>query len=102
MKTSSILFGAIGVCFFTSATLASNVADSDIVTFTANATAKAAEVNQNFTAIKNAVNSKQDAVSGTCAAGSAISAIAANGTVTCEVVTSVQTFRETPIKSPDC
>lgn len=84
MKTSSILFGAVGICFLTSATLASNVADTDIVTFTANSTAKAAEVNQNFTAVKNAVNTKQNAVSETCAAGSAISAINSDGTVECE------------------
>lgn len=35
---------------------AGTVADGDLVTFTANSTAKAAEVNQNFTALKNAVN----------------------------------------------
>jgi hypothetical protein len=35
---------------------AGTVADGDLVTFSANTTAKAAEVNQNFTAIKNAVN----------------------------------------------
>ena len=49
MKASNIFFGAVGVCFFTSTTLASNVPDGDIVTFSPNATAKAAEVNQNFT-----------------------------------------------------
>ena len=60
MKVSNIFFGAIGVCFFTSATLASNVADSDILTFTANATAKSADVNQNFTKLK-AANNDNDA-----------------------------------------
>jgi len=113
MKTSSILFGAIGICFFTATTLASPVAD--LVTFTANNTAKSAEVNQNFTKLKDAnndndtrittnagnittitsaVSTKQERVTDTCTVGQAIRAIAANGTVTCEVIAPVQTFSE--------
>lgn len=63
---------------------ASNVADTDLVTFSANTTAKAAEVNQNFTVIKNAVNTKQNSVTGTCATGTAIGTINSDGTVVCE------------------
>ena len=104
MKTSSILCGAVGVCLFTSTALAGNVADSSIVTFTASSTAKAAEVNQNFTKLKEANNdndarittnttnitanttaitAKQNRVTGTCSAGSAVNAISADGSVTC-------------------
>jgi hypothetical protein len=66
-----------------------------LTTFTAGSPAKAAEVNGNFTTIVTTVNAndtrlttvettKQNIVSGTCPAGSAIRAIAANGTVTCQ------------------
>jgi hypothetical protein len=66
-----------------------------LTTFTAGTPAKATEVNGNFTTIVNTVNAhdarlttvetnKQNIVSGTCPAGSAIRAIAANGTVTCQ------------------
>ncbi|MDH5786186.1 MAG: hypothetical protein OEZ16_11350 [Chromatiales bacterium] len=53
--------------------------------FTAGTTAVAADVNANFDAVQTAVNTKQDRVTGTCAAGSSIRAVAADGTVTCEV-----------------
>jgi hypothetical protein len=75
--------------------------------FTAGTPAKAGEVNANFTAVKTAVDDndgrldvlegqnlssrlttvegqKQKRVDGTCAAGSSIRAVAADGTVTCE------------------
>lgn len=66
-----------------------------LTTFTAGTPAKATEVNGNFTTIVNTVNAhdarlttvetnKQNIVSGTCPAGSAIRTIAANGTVTCQ------------------
>jgi hypothetical protein len=98
MKISNILFSAVGICLFTSTTLASNVADSDIVTFTANATAKSAEVNQNFTKLKEANNdndariitnttaigTKQARVTGACSSGQAIKEVGADGTVVCE------------------
>ncbi len=43
------------------------------------------KVNKNFKALKDATNSKQDPVQ-SCAAGQAIRAVSATGTVTCEVV----------------
>lgn len=76
-----------------------------LTSFTAGTPAKAAEVNQNFQAIKDAVNNndtrlgtvetnvgtlqtdvsaRQSRVTGTCTVGSAISAINADGTVVCE------------------
>lgn len=66
-----------------------------LTTFQAGTPAKATDVNGNFTTIVNTVNTndtrlttvennKQNIVSGTCPAGSAIRAIAANGTVTCQ------------------
>ena len=74
-------------------------------TFTAGTTAVASEVNDNFSAVEtevvdnalditantgniatnaSAIATKQNRVTGTCAAGSSIRAIAADGTVTCE------------------
>jgi len=64
-------------------------------TFSAGTPAKAADVNGNFTTIVNTVNAndarlttvetnKQNLVTGNCPAGSAIRAVAANGTVTCQ------------------
>jgi hypothetical protein len=66
-----------------------------LTTFTAGTPAKASDVNGNFTTIVTTVNAndarlttvettKQNIVSGTCPAGSAIRVIAANGTVTCQ------------------
>jgi hypothetical protein len=66
-----------------------------LTTFTAGNPAKASEVNGNFTTIVNTVNAndarlttvetnKQNLVTGTCPTGSAIRAVAANGTVTCQ------------------
>jgi hypothetical protein len=66
-----------------------------LTTFTAGTPAKATEVNGNFTTIVNTVNAndarlttvetnKQNLVFGTCPTGSAIRAVAANGTVTCQ------------------
>lgn len=63
MKNSNILLGVICAFIVTTAAYAGTVADGDIVTFTANSTAKAAEVNQNFTAIKNAVNGSANDIS---------------------------------------
>jgi hypothetical protein len=64
-------------------------------TFSAGTPAKAADVNGNFTTIVNTVNAndtrlttvetnKQAILTGSCTTGSAIRAIAANGTVTCQ------------------
>jgi hypothetical protein len=66
-----------------------------VTTFTAGTPAKASDVNGNFTTIVTTVNAndtrlttvetnKQNIVTGACPAGSAIRAIAANGTVTCQ------------------
>lgn len=96
MKFTVSLVTAMSICAFASVVNASNVADGDIVTFTANTAAKASEVNGNFTALKNAVNdndtrittnataidTKQNRVTGTCATGYVIS-INADGTVSC-------------------
>jgi hypothetical protein len=66
-----------------------------LTTFAAGTPAKASDVNGNFTTIVNTVNAndtrltnveatKQNAVTGNCPTGSAIRAVAANGTVTCQ------------------
>lgn len=47
--------------------------------FTPDTTILSAQVNANFAAVQTAVNSKQDAISGSCPAGQAISAIGADG-----------------------
>ena len=67
-----------------------------LTTFTSNTPAKASEVNDNFTAIKTAVDdnatditTKQNQVSGNCASGSSIRAIALDGSVTCDTGLSV-------------
>ena len=53
-------------------------------TFVAGTPASAANVNANFSATQTAVNSKQDRVLGTCAAGQSIRTINQDGTVVCE------------------
>jgi hypothetical protein len=92
----------IRVSFVTVAALAAGVSASagevtGLTTFTPGTPAKASEVNGNFGIVAGAVNdnhsrltaaeseidTKQDRVTGTCAAGTAISAVAANGNVTC-------------------
>ena len=52
--------------------------------FTAGTPAVASEVNDNFTEVETAVNSKQNRVTGTCPEGESIRVIAEDGTVTCE------------------
>jgi hypothetical protein len=87
-----------------------------LTTFTAGTPAKASDVNGNFSTIVTTVNAndtrlttvetnKQNAVTGNCAAGTAIRAIAANGTVTCQSaggsigITSVSSVVGVPIAS---
>ena len=53
-------------------------------TFVAGTPASAASVNANFSATATAVNTKQDRVAGTCAAGQVIASINVNGSVVCE------------------
>ncbi len=67
-----------------------------LTTFTSNTPAKASEVNDNFSAIKTAVDdnatditTKQNQISGNCALGTSIRAIAADGSVTCDAGQSV-------------
>lgn len=52
MKILFRLSTAIGICAIATSVNAGNVADADIVTFTANTAAKASEVNANFTKLK--------------------------------------------------
>lgn len=52
MKILFSLSTAIGICAIATSVNAGNVADVDIVTFTANTAAKASEVNANFTKLK--------------------------------------------------
>lgn len=63
---------------------AANIGDNDLVGFEAGRKAVAAEVNNNFGKIKDAINSKQDRIVGTCGPGSAIAAVNDNGSVVCE------------------
>ncbi|MHB8420369.1 MAG: DUF7452 domain-containing protein [Myxococcales bacterium] len=44
---------------------------------------QSAQVNANFAAVQSAVNSKQDAISGSCAAGQAMTGVGAGGVPTC-------------------
>jgi hypothetical protein len=66
---------------------ASDVADAAVKTFTANETLKAGELNQNFSALKQGVNSKQDKLTGSCAAGSFVRQVNADGSLVCDVGT---------------
>lgn len=58
----------------------------NLVIFAPATPASADEVNTNFSNLKSAVNSKQDRVSSSCSAGSAIRTISSTGTVSCEPV----------------
>jgi hypothetical protein len=89
----SFVLPGLALAVFVSAGQAAPV--GPLTTFTAGTPAKASEVNGNFTTIVNTVNAndsrlttvettKQSLVTGTCPTGSAIRAIAANGTVTCQ------------------
>jgi hypothetical protein len=95
MKTTHIfpliLASAIAV-LPSAASMAGDV--TGIITFNAGTPAKAGEVNANFAAVKAASddnnarliaveNTKQNRVTGSCAVGSAITAIAQDGTITC-------------------
>jgi hypothetical protein len=92
----------IRISFVTLAALAAGLPASagevtGLTTFTPGTPAKASEVNGNFGIVAGAVNdnhsrltaaeteidAKQDRVTGTCGAGRAMSAVAANGNVTC-------------------
>jgi hypothetical protein len=62
--------------------LASNI--GTLTSFSPGTLIKSADVNGNFAAITTAVNSKQDAITGTCPTGQAISGVAAvGGALTC-------------------
>lgn len=89
----NVILSAIALGMVVSAAQAAPV--GPLTTFTAGTPAKASEVNGNFTTIVNTVNandsrlstvetSKQNAIAGNCPAGSAIRAVAPNGTVTCQ------------------
>lgn len=65
MKILGGVITILGACAVATSVNASNVADGDIVTFTANTTAKASEVNGNFTALKNAINDNNNRLAGT-------------------------------------
>jgi len=56
-----------------------------LIQFQAQTPARASEVNQNFDAVKTAVNSKLDRAIGSCAPGSSIRAIDSGGGVSCEI-----------------
>jgi hypothetical protein len=87
------LFAAVTLAAAIPAAVAAPV--GPLTTLTAGTPAKASDVNGNFSTIVTTVNAndtrlttvetnKQNIVTGTCSAGSAIRAIAANGTVTCQ------------------
>jgi len=63
-----------------------NVAVDEIKTFAAGDTLKAGDMNQNFGALKQGVNSKQDLVTDKCNSGQAMKEIKPDGTVVCESV----------------
>jgi len=90
---ANVILSAIVLGIVASAAQAAPV--GPLTTFSAGTPAKASQVNGNFTTIVNTVNAndtrlttvetnKQNIVTGNCASGSAIRAIAANGTVTCQ------------------
>jgi hypothetical protein len=56
-----------------------------LIPFSPGTAIKSADVNANFSALADALDAKQERVTGACIAGSAIRAVAADGTVTCEV-----------------
>jgi hypothetical protein len=83
-KSKSAILSLFIVTLFSLTATASDVADDALTTFQSNTTAKSSEVNANFSTLKDAVNTKQDKVTGTCPSGQAIREIAADGTITCE------------------
>ncbi len=109
------LFAITAICTSLSA-MASGV--NGLTTFSAGTSAKAAEVNANFTAVKTAVDDnnarltnaesqKQNRVTGTCSVGSAVTAVAADGTVSCGVNSDSRFGSNTNlatggVPSPDC
>jgi hypothetical protein len=94
MQPNALASGVLAALIAASAA-ASQV--GNLTTFTPGTPARASEVNANFDALKNAVNDtdarvtavengKQNRVTGSCPAGMAVAAIAADGSVTCEQV----------------
>jgi len=95
MRTTCALLLALACCLRGGSAFAQTVIIPN--TFTSGTTAKAADVNANFTAMQTVVNAhdtrltadettlsgKQNLVTGTCTVGTAVTAIAANGSVTC-------------------
>lgn len=56
----------------------------DLTTFDAGDVIRAEEVNDNFAQVETALDGKQERVDGSCAAGSAIRVVRADGTVACQ------------------
>lgn len=94
-KATNVNFILSAIALVAAVTAAQAAPVGPLKTFTAGTPAKAADVNGNFTTIVTTVNAndarlttvetnKQNVVSGTCPTGSAISAIAPNGSVTCQ------------------
>lgn len=92
MKTTQNILFCIALILTAAQSWASNVTIPN--TFTSGTPAVASEVNANFSAVKAAVDdndsrlsnvetNKQNRVTGTCAVGGAVTAIAADGSVTC-------------------
>lgn len=89
MKYSAfIVFGVVGVALVATTSWADQVNDGAMVTFQANDTARADEVNANFDELKRAINdnasTKQNQLTQECPAGEAIRAVNSDGTVVCE------------------